>query len=164
MILDPRTKNLNIFGADFVKDCQRELLKQIEADLDITDNNSPCEKSNAEAQPPPKKQKLSLLEEALQTKITNTKSSYSSAELTGYLNMQDIGWKEDPLQWWRDHKHLFPRIARLSQKYLCIPATSAPSERLFSDGGQIVTDTRHLLSPESVRSLIFLHDNLDLWE
>ncbi|KAK0151906.1 Endoplasmic reticulum export factor CTAGE5 [Merluccius polli] len=42
------------------------------------------------------------------------------------------------------------------QKYLCIPATSAPSERAFSYGGNIVTCHWSLLKPETVDKLVFL--------
>ena len=43
--------------------------------------------------------------------------------------------------------------------YLCIPATSAPSERIFSTANQIVTKKRSNLLPEHVNMFIFLHDN-----
>jgi hypothetical protein len=45
----------------------------------------------------------------------------------------------DPLQWWEEHKSLFPTIHVLSQRFLSIPATSAPSERLWSLASRIIT-------------------------
>lgn len=45
-------------------------------------------------------------------------------------------------------------------KYLCVSATSAPSERLFSTGGNIVTCTRSSLKPAKVNMLVFLAKNL----
>ena len=38
----------------------------------------------------------------------------------------------DPLAWWKLHDSLFPRVSKLARKYLAIPASSAPSERVFS--------------------------------
>ncbi|GET02289.1 zinc finger BED domain-containing protein 1-like [Rhizophagus clarus] len=42
-------------------------------------------------------------------------------------------------EWWNNHKVEFPIIVQLAQKYLIIPATSVPSERLFSDAGNHIT-------------------------
>ena len=38
----------------------------------------------------------------------------------------------DPLVRWKMHDGQFPPIANLASKYLAIPASSAPSERVFS--------------------------------
>lgn len=66
----------------------------------------------------------------------------------------------DSLEWWRLHKAYFPRLSDLVKKYLCIPAKSAPSDRVFSTGGNIVTCRRACLKPESVDRLKFLSRNL----
>ena len=81
-------------------------------------------------------------------------------ELKSYLQTMQVDGETDPLDWWRLHQANFPRVARLAQKYLCIPATSAPSERAFSYGGNIVTCHRSLLKPETVDKLVFLANNL----
>ncbi|XP_047656263.1 E3 SUMO-protein ligase ZBED1-like [Tachysurus fulvidraco] len=81
-------------------------------------------------------------------------------ELKSYLQTMQVDAETDPLDWWRLYQANFPRVARLAQKYLCIPATSAPSERAFSFGGNIVTCHRSLLKPETVDKLVFLANNL----
>lgn len=40
-----------------------------------------------------------------------------------------------------------------------IPATSAPSERLFSEAGLIVKPSRTLLNSDRVEELIYIHEN-----
>jgi hypothetical protein len=46
--------------------------------------------------------------------------------------------------------------------YLCIPATSVASERIFSTAGDLVTAQRSCLSGDQVDRLIFLKKNLDM--
>lgn len=62
-----------------------------------------------------------------------------AAELNSYVLSPSIDSEEDPLKWWRLHQINFPIMSRVAQKYLCIPATSSPSERVFSTGGNVVT-------------------------
>lgn len=53
-------------------------------------------------------------------------------------------------------------MARLAQKYLCVPATAVPSERMWSVAGNVVSDWRTNLSPRSIEDLILLHGNVDM--
>nr|XP_023675618.1 zinc finger BED domain-containing protein 4-like [Paramormyrops kingsleyae] len=81
-------------------------------------------------------------------------------ELTTYFLIPDIEPDTDPLEWWKLHQPNFPRLSLLAKKYLSNPATSAPSERVFSVGGGIVTCNRACLKPEVVDRLIFLAKNV----
>ena len=67
----------------------------------------------------------------------------------------------NPLDLWRGKDREFPNIATIARRLLCIPATSAPTERLFSHAGLVVNKYRSQLNPENVDDVIFLHDN---WE
>lgn len=40
----------------------------------------------------------------------------------------------------------------MARDYLAIPATSVPSERLFSAGGNMITEKRCRLAPKTVRA------------
>ncbi|MCP4492346.1 MAG: hAT transposon family protein [Gammaproteobacteria bacterium] len=48
----------------------------------------------------------------------------------------------NPLEWWRANHPRFPRLASLAERYLCIPGTSVPSERVFSAAGLVVNRLR----------------------
>jgi len=41
---------------------------------------------------------------------------------------------------------------------LCIPATSAPAEQVFSVAGLTIAKNRARLAPETANELIFLHE------
>jgi hypothetical protein len=65
-----------------------------------------------------------------------------------------------PLTWWKANELKFPLLSHLAQRLLCIPATSAPSERVFSNAGLTISKDRARLSPDTASELIFLHDAL----
>ena len=83
------------------------------------------------------------------------------AELSSYLVSLMLDSEENPLEWWRKHHVHFPTKSKVAKKYLCIPATSSPSEQVFSSGGNIVTCLRSCLKPEKVNMLVFLSKNLE---
>jgi hypothetical protein len=56
----------------------------------------------------------------------------------------------------------FPRLYRLALKTLCVPATSAPSERIFSRSGLLMRPHRNRLSKDMLSKLTFIKCNLDL--
>jgi len=51
-------------------------------------------------------------------------------------------------------------LSQLALRILCIPATSAPSERVFSVAGLTIAKDRARLAPQTANELIFLHDAL----
>lgn len=85
-------------------------------------------------------------------------------ELNSYREEPAIKLGEDPLLWWRKHRHQYPHVAILACRYLAIPATSAASERVFSSGGNIVTKKRSALALKNAAELIFAHQNKDYLE
>jgi hypothetical protein len=86
------------------------------------------------------------------------------AELLLYKREQHLPLKKEdgrynnPLDWWRLKQQQYPLLAKLAYKLLAIPATSAPSERVFSVAGITIAKERARLNPENAGDLIFLHD------
>jgi hypothetical protein len=57
------------------------------------------------------------------------------------MKMQDINTNlyNCPLSWWKSLAHRFKNFGMLAVKYLAIPATSAPSERIWSQATRVLT-------------------------
>ena len=54
-------------------------------------------------------------------------------EFKCYLQEPLTNWRvNNVMEWWSDHEVKFPHVALMAQKYLATPASSAPSERVFS--------------------------------
>ena len=70
----------------------------------------------------------------------------------------------DPLKWWQTHTLYLPTLSVIARKYLCIPATSAPPERVFSVAGLTISKQRSKLNSENTFCLIFLRGNWDIYE
>jgi hypothetical protein len=75
------------------------------------------------------------------------------------LTDPETGKFSNPLDWWRVHQSDYPYLAKLSIRYLAIPATSAPSERVFSTAGLTISKDRARLHSSRANELVFLHDS-----
>jgi len=100
--------------------------------------------------------------QAEQEGIRDRRMTPLAVELDKYLALPRLDThKIDVLAWWKTQQHSFPLLAQCARKYLCIPASSAPSERLFSTSGSLVTAKRNCLSPKNVEMMVYLMENLE---
>lgn len=60
-------------------------------------------------------------------------------EMQQYFRIPNNVRKNDPLMWWKEDALVYPSIEKLVKKYLIIPGTSVPAERLFSKAGELVS-------------------------
>ena len=82
-------------------------------------------------------------------------------EVERYLSQSiSVDSKTGALQWWKFNANLFPYIAKVARKWLCVSATSTASERVFSDCGLAVTAKRSRLTGYALREQILVRRNL----
>ena len=65
----------------------------------------------------------------------------------------------DPLACWKLHDSWFPRASKLARKYLAIPASSAPSELVFSRAKLIQQRQRWNLLPQRLEACVMVKHN-----
>ena len=95
--------------------------------------------------------------------ISDDEEETAHEEIDRYIaDLEDK--KLTTLDWWRKHELRYPRIAVIARKMLGRPATSVPSERLFSIYGKLVTADRACLYPDTVDQLLFLNSYLKIRE
>ena len=91
-----------------------------------------------------------LFGEVFVTKVEPAKSVEVRVdqEFVGYKSEGNISLDSDPLTWWKSNEEKYPILSKYSKTFLCIPATSVPSERIFSVAGDVVTAQRSCLSAD----------------
>ena len=67
----------------------------------------------------------------------------------GQLTEKKLTTKE----FWDLHGSSYPRLQKVAFAILCVPASSAASERVFSDAGSVVTQKRTRLDPSTLNAL-----------
>ncbi|CAB4375273.1 unnamed protein product [Rhizophagus irregularis] len=80
----------------------------------------------------------------------------SIGELDHYLKADRAQPLTNVLKWWKLHEEEYPHLANMAKDYLGVPATSAPSERIFSSAADVITYDRASLAPKTVRSVMCL--------
>jgi hypothetical protein len=100
--------------------------------------------------PQPQLARQTLYEEMVALEISRYRAD------AGLSYCDESGVVQNPLEWWRKNEYLYPCLAKYAKRVLAIPATSAPSERVFSVAGQTVTKKRSRLTGYAVTLLVWL--------
>jgi hypothetical protein len=78
------------------------------------------------------------------------------------IRFRQVAFERDPnfdtLAWWKVNKRHYPYLAALARLVLSVPATSAPSERMFSVAGLIVSKERASMQDANVGMFVFLRN------
>ena len=76
-----------------------------------------------------------------------------------YLLSPCLLQEEDPLVLWKVIQTKFPPLVKMAHRFLCIPASSAPIERLFSIAGKVFYPDRCRLIDKQFEELMFIGCN-----
>lgn len=83
------------------------------------------------------------------------------AKSDSWLSQGTIDYKKgDVKTFWLSKGYDFKIIAQMARDHMGVPATSAASERVFSNGGDITTKRRNKLGGSNTRYLLCLSERL----
>ena len=66
-----------------------------------------------------------------ETSTRRSVTTNATVEKQQYFQLFNLPRESNPLQWWNENSSHLPLLQELAKKYLCIPGTSVPSERVF---------------------------------
>lgn len=119
--------------------------------------------NNAQSQNTLSLENFDLLTDFLQPAHIQNTTELIHQEISSYENTYVVMSNDfDILAWWDSRKADFPLLYKVSCKILCIPASSAPSERIFSNARQALSEKRTAIgkNADKVNQLIFLQQNV----
>jgi hypothetical protein len=165
---DPRFKNLVFASAEEKKECHDDIVSEIEkmiAQVPETEINEP-EAKRVKREPNEGEFTFDSLIDANISDEKTTPKEKAEDQLKRYIadTVEPSSLRASDfsvLSWWQKNEARYPEMAKLAKKYLCTPATSTPSERVFSLAENIVTKKRSMLRGDNVDKLIFLNKNLE---
>jgi len=144
-LLDPRFKELGFASNSLCIRTQEQLRNAYQDMKNLTDENQ-----EAELRP--------ISSNSLLARMFENNAIHVD-EVASYLALPKIHHDDCPLIWWKTNKTRFPVLSKLAKKYLAVPATSTPSERLFSEAGNVMTIKRTQLAPNMLENLVFCKKN-----
>ncbi|KAL3884855.1 hypothetical protein ACJMK2_024956 [Sinanodonta woodiana] len=81
-------------------------------------------------------------------------------ELQRYRIERDFSLSSNPMEWWRVYSGTYPHLSCIARKYLCVPATSEPPDRVFSLTSNATHAKWACLDSSTRNMMIFLNQNL----
>lgn len=81
-------------------------------------------------------------------------------EIRRHLEEAPISRDENPRSWWKEHALLFPKLQDQAKSFVCSPASSVPSERLFSKAGALISRRRSRIKDKNINKILFLNNKM----
>ena len=160
--LDPRFKLVYVKDrAKVLEEVEKQIIESITNDQTTSSSINVDAAAGTELQLPPTKKAKGLSKILCQCLGHSSSAALSlegkvKQELDQYLSHPDLDVEKLPMEWWNMESTRYPHVSQLARNYLSLCASSVPSERVFSCGGNIVSDKKTCLKPDKVDSLVFL--------
>ena len=156
--LDPRFKDTKFLNRSQKSSLETSVIYLINCCISVNSTTSNTSQASSQSH------QLSALDILLgEDNSTERNRSDNHVHVTeivrAYLSDKVPSRESSPLQWWKINSLRYSVLVPLVQKYFCVPATSTPSERIFSCAGVIANRLRSSLNPEHLNMLVFLNKN-----
>lgn len=166
-LVDPRFKKYGFSSQDLTNKALTYLREKLKS-LDSNNQSAQEQATSVSTQPKAKKPRHacdidSIVELAINKRIESSgeyQHQTIDEEIERFMLEPVCNIKENIFSWWHKNKSRFPLIYGIAKKTIIVPATSTPSERVFSTAGLILTEKRSRLKPDHLDMLIFLNRNL----
>jgi len=172
-ILDPRFKKFgfknssnSLSATSFVQSEITKIYQDYQKKDNILDEPSTSRANNEKNEPLintdlfKNKNLFNYLQKKVSYKNTSIAPASGIVLLRQYLESENLPVEDDPLNYWKNQNNKYFTV--LTNKYFCVPASSVPSERMFSKSGQLISEKRSKLKPKNVNMLLFLNFNQKL--
>uniref|UniRef100_A0A8C7CZS2 HAT C-terminal dimerisation domain-containing protein n=1 Tax=Oncorhynchus kisutch TaxID=8019 RepID=A0A8C7CZS2_ONCKI len=88
------------------------------------------------------------------TQSVQSSTADAAVEVQHYLSDPYLNRVENPMHYWEKHSKVYPHLFQLARKYLSVPASSVPCERIFTKAGDVFNKKRSCLSMKAVEQII----------
>ena len=126
---------------------------------------SPHGTDNEDEEQPPAQKCFKHLGRVLELRIKEGLEKASSlqpgkSEINNYSSsVATLSENKDPISFWVNNEAAYPLLSSLAVDFLCIPASSAPVERIFSTAGESTCGRRNRLANENLEREILIRKN-----
>ncbi|CAH0730540.1 unnamed protein product, partial [Brenthis ino] len=164
--LDPHYKG-KFFSEILIKEIKEKLLRVLETEVNLTATTISTENKPITV----RKEHCTSLEESIanmldsddddeqsENQISDTKANL----LIEYMSEKRLPRDQDQLKYWQINSKKFGSLSHIARTYLSSPATSIPSEQVFSAAGIVYDPHRNRLLGDKAAKLLFLKYNIPL--